>query len=482
MYSGLTLGGLSAQPLKKRDTAVGVGYAKWLPVGISASSPAKPTYAIRVPWVGTGATDQAFAIQNNLGVNAFSVRYDGGTTAAGFVTATTLTSTGNTVQSNGYTGQAANTTMVFTGTQKSGSGTSNDFQFTQTISTKSGGQTNYFSLLPTYSGQTGATANTDFLINRTETAIGSGAQLLVDFQVGGVSKFSIDNAGNELLAGTLIHSVAGAASTPPVKFTGALFTGGSGTTTMPHLMFEPTGATAKTNWATTGTFIGINANGGTGNYVDFGISGATKFSITVANGDVTCGAILASRISTILQLTVNASATLTGLGSGTTFEVKSSQNSTSTNAILYNDATGTSAAAALGFGLINSTGAARKESGRITTGKVGAYTPGNENGYMAFSTSSSGTLAEVFRIYDTKGFSIGNTTDPGANNLSVTGVIIAGAPVRLKGYTVATLPAGTQGDTAFVTDALAPTFGTTVAGSGAVVIPVFYDGTNWIVG
>lgn len=58
--------------------------------------------------------------------------------------------------------------------------------------------------------------------------------------------------------------------------------------------------------------------------------------------------------------------------------------------------------------------------------------------------------------------------------------LIADALVRLKGYTVATLPVGTQGDTAFVTDALAPTFLATVVGGGAVVTPVFYNGTNWI--
>lgn len=52
--------------------------------------------------------------------------------------------------------------------------------------------------------------------------------------------------------------------------------------------------------------------------------------------------------------------------------------------------------------------------------------------------------------------------------------------VRLKGYTVATLPAGTQGDTAFVTDALAPAFLAVIVGGGAVITPVFYNGTNWI--
>lgn len=70
-----------------------------------------------------------------------------------------------------------------------------------------------------------------------------------------------------------------------------------------------------------------------------------------------------------------------------------------------------------------------------------------------------------------------------SGDVTVDGNIIANGSssvVRLKGYTVATLPAGTQGDTAFVTDALAPAFLTTVVGGGAVVAPVFYDGTNWV--
>ena len=50
-------------------------------------------------------------------------------------------------------------------------------------------------------------------------------------------------------------------------------------------------------------------------------------------------------------------------------------------------------------------------------------------------------------------------------------------------YTVATLPAaGTQGRRSWVTNALAPTFGAVPVGGGAVVIPVFDNGTAWIVG
>lgn len=54
--------------------------------------------------------------------------------------------------------------------------------------------------------------------------------------------------------------------------------------------------------------------------------------------------------------------------------------------------------------------------------------------------------------------------------------------VRLKGYTVATLPAGTQGDTAFVTDATAPAWNVALTGGGAVVCKAFYNGTAWVPG
>jgi len=50
----------------------------------------------------------------------------------------------------------------------------------------------------------------------------------------------------------------------------------------------------------------------------------------------------------------------------------------------------------------------------------------------------------------------------------------------LTGYTVATLPAGTIGRRAYVTDALAPVYNTALTGGGTVVVPVFYNGTIWV--
>ena len=55
----------------------------------------------------------------------------------------------------------------------------------------------------------------------------------------------------------------------------------------------------------------------------------------------------------------------------------------------------------------------------------------------------------------------------------------------LTNYTVATLPSAVtsgKGSRSFVTDALAPVFGSTVATGGAVATPVYSDGTNWKVG
>lgn len=49
-------------------------------------------------------------------------------------------------------------------------------------------------------------------------------------------------------------------------------------------------------------------------------------------------------------------------------------------------------------------------------------------------------------------------------------------------YTVATLPAGSAGSRAFVTDATTTTFASIVVGSGSNGVPVYHDGTDWRIG
>ena len=62
---------------------------------------------------------------------------------------------------------------------------------------------------------------------------------------------------------------------------------------------------------------------------------------------------------------------------------------------------------------------------------------------------------------------------------------IVGQLQAFPNYVVADLPSAAQlgaGSRLFVTDASAPTFGSTVVGGGAVNVPVYSDGTNWKVG
>jgi hypothetical protein len=54
--------------------------------------------------------------------------------------------------------------------------------------------------------------------------------------------------------------------------------------------------------------------------------------------------------------------------------------------------------------------------------------------------------------------------------------------VSSNGFTVATLPAGSVGMRAYVTDATSPTFLGTLTGGGTVTCPVFYNGSAWVAG
>ncbi len=58
--------------------------------------------------------------------------------------------------------------------------------------------------------------------------------------------------------------------------------------------------------------------------------------------------------------------------------------------------------------------------------------------------------------------------------------IAPGAGTSGTTVTVISLGIGRQGDMVYVNDALAPTYLATVVGGGSVIIPIFFDGTNWI--
>jgi len=136
--------------------------------------------------------------------------------------------------------------------------------------------------------------------------------------------------------------------------------------------------------------------------------------------------------------------------------------------------------------------------GYIPTGA--AVTTGNRVGSLEFGGSYNtsdvvGSCAAI-RSYSQDNFTSttlggnlvfqtvpsGSATLTTALTLGANQVATFAAPVIVPVYAVGSLPAGTQGMKALVNNALAPTFGAAVVGGGAVVIPVFYNGSAWIVG
>lgn len=90
-----------------------------------------------------------------------------------------------------------------------------------------------------------------------------------------------------------------------------------------------------------------------------------------------------------------------------------------------------------------------------------------------YSRQYQDQLNNVLRLYF-------NRVDAILDQLKTDAIIPA-----LTNYTVATLPSAATsgvGARSFVTDALDPVFGATVAAGGAVATPVYSDGTNWKVG
>jgi hypothetical protein len=109
-------------------------------------------------------------------------------------------------------------------------------------------------------------------------------------------------------------------------------------------------------------------------------------------------------------------------------------------------------------------------------GGVGVY---SENSGGGDGITSNGTTSSSGYIYAGRNNGAYSFTVTKDGNVSMNSLISNGT-IRLKNYTVATLPTGTQGDTAYVTDATAPTYLGTLTGGGSVVCPVFYNGTAWV--
>jgi hypothetical protein len=88
-------------------------------------------------------------------------------------------------------------------------------------------------------------------------------------------------------SGHYTFSASAAASTPSFTFSGAPFTGGTGTTTVPELYINKSSNSAPSTWSTSGTLFGENAPSGfSGSFLDFHVNGGGSIWSLSATGTV----------------------------------------------------------------------------------------------------------------------------------------------------------------------------------------------------
>jgi len=183
----------------------------------------------------------------------------------------------------------------------------------------------------------------------------------------------------------------------------------------------------------------------------------TTFTTSVAGSNVTAG--------TAQQLLVSL---------GGVIQSPNTDYTVTTNSITFTTApaSGLSFSAVLMGDTLN-TGA--PSDGAVTTSKLAS----NLTVDLALGSNSAPSLS-----FD----SDSGLYSPADNNVSV--ATAGGERLRIKasgevryvtGFTVGTLPTGETGDIARVTDASAPSVGSTVSGGGAANALCWYNGTNWTV-
>jgi hypothetical protein len=184
-----------------------IQYSPALYFASSSYQGAGPTRKVEIRQYSTyGNGNQFFNIDYNLGsagwINMFALGSSGVST--GPLSTSSISVSSSAIISNNLTAaqifggiyrpsNSAGAVMTF-GNSGTLAAAGNLFTFDAGTQTNSSGLLNVIRVLPTYN-QTGTASSTDFLINRTETALGIGPHLFADFQIGGASRFKVDRTG-----------------------------------------------------------------------------------------------------------------------------------------------------------------------------------------------------------------------------------------------------------------------------------------------
>lgn len=236
-----------------------------LALGVTAAdiSLVAPTHTLTLNSTATGiayynTVDQTTNYERGIvfwSTNVFSIRVQNGGTG----TARSL-QIGDGQSTVTY--QSGSTVKITQTAGASGTGGSIGYQMGQTVTSSSGAAQIGVNIAPTIN-QTGSASYTALQINSTETAVGSGAKLLADFQVGSSSKFNIDNTGK------VTKPVGGAASSAgTATLVGGTVTINTTAVTANSLIFLTDTASSLTN---------------VGNLSVSGKSAGVSFTVTSAN-------------------------------------------------------------------------------------------------------------------------------------------------------------------------------------------------------
>jgi hypothetical protein len=280
---------------------------------------------------------------------------------------------------------------------------------------------NIYALTDTWNA--GGTTFTGIGLNVTDTASAAGS-LLIDLQVGAASRFSVSkSAAAQFLSANLKLGAADAAI--PVAQTLGVQSVVAGTTN------------------TAGASFTIAGSRGTGT----GAGGSLIFQVASAGSSGSAQNALAAA----LTIGSDKSATFAS------YIVSSGQ-------IVTSSYVAAGAAGAIQW-------SARSQMFSPSDGVIGFYNSAqNDFTRLQFggATNSFGAIAR-----DGAGVSIVGAAGGSTAHIKVPGVTVANLPAA------ATAGAGAR---SFVTDALAPVFGSAVTGGGAVNVPVYSTGAAWFVG
>ena len=331
--------------------------------------------------------------------------------------------------------------------------------------------------------------------------------------------------GDVTLSVTGAFVANGAASSPPVKASGTWFTGGTSATTKPQVLIEPSAATS-TGWNVNGTGLGVNAaTGFVGLLADLQVNGATKWNVD-ATGASRFYAVSDAAVVNFERLATSFSGGGFNLlveagGTGASRSMRIGTNTSSSGGLFIqtsgvnrwavNGSTGALESQAvgltLGFGggtadtILSRPGAANLQQGAADaaapvaqTFSVQSVVAGTTNtaGADRIISASKGTGTGVgggIRLQVAPAGTTGSAQNALADALVIDSTKLAtfSGAVKTTAVNFAQLPSASAvgaGAIHFVLDSMTSKLtgqGTAAAGGGANKVPVYSDGTSWMI-